>query len=63
MMHSNIPFRREVLRGWRAYDPVRESAPSEPPKEQPTPETLRQKDRVRVMIFWKVTPNRCPPKG
>jgi hypothetical protein len=60
MMLCNIPVRRTAPQGWPAHDPTRET-PSEALAEEgaegaTAPETLRQKDRDRVMNFWKVRP-------
>jgi hypothetical protein len=53
---------------WPAHDPSRETPSEALAKEgaegATTPETLRQKDRDRVMNFWKVKQQLLfPPKG
>jgi len=70
LQHSRPP---EAPRVWPAHDPSRETPSKASAKEgaegATTPETLRQKDRDRVMNFWKVKrplwdkERLFPPKG
>jgi hypothetical protein len=64
MMLCNKPVRRMARRFGQTHDPSRESASKEAAEGATAPETLRQKDRDRVMNFWKVKQRLLlPPKG
>jgi hypothetical protein len=72
LQHSRPP---EAPWGWPAHDPSRETfvfdlsrlvgkKPKAKAEGATTPETLRQKDRDRVMNFWKAKQQvLLPPKG
>ena len=64
MMLCNKPVRRMARGLGHTHDPSRESVSKETAEGATTPETLRQKDRDRVMNFWKVKQQLLfPPKG
>ncbi len=67
MMLCNILVRRTALREWPAHDPTRETPSEALAKEgaegATAPETLRQKDRDRVMNFWKATLHAASTEG